>query len=83
MGKSIPPDLDDGSIRAALAKAGARPEAISHRSHFYDSGVVFFNGESVPIRRVSGVDWSAEAPSSPHSRGLKATHRVCVTGTAS
>ncbi len=52
----------DGPIMAAVAKAGVRPEVVSLRSHFYLGGELFFNGESVRIRRVSGVDWSREGP---------------------
>jgi putative ABC transport system permease protein len=50
----------DGPIMAAVANAGVHPEVVSLRSHFYNDGVLFFNGESVRIRRVSGVDWSSE-----------------------
>ena len=50
----------DRFIVDGIARAGIRPAAISHRTHFGADGVVFFTGESVRIRRVIGMDWSAE-----------------------
>lgn len=47
-------------IQEAIRKAGVHPAAVSHRTHFGADGVVFFNGESVRIRRVIGMDWAAE-----------------------
>jgi len=52
----------DRFILNAISRSGVRPLAISHRTHLGGSGVVFFNGESVTMRRVIGMDWSAEAP---------------------
>jgi putative ABC transport system permease protein len=60
------PAEQDRLIMAAIAKAGVHPQVISHRTHFGNyngaDGVVYFNGESVRIRRVIGMDWSAEGP---------------------
>jgi putative ABC transport system permease protein len=52
----------DRIIERAISTSGVRPLAISHRTHLGGSGVVFFNGESVTMRRVIGMDWSAEGP---------------------
>ncbi len=55
---------EDRLIMAAIARAGVRPAVISHRTHFGNysgaDGVVYFNGESVRVRRMIGLDWSAE-----------------------
>jgi ABC-type lipoprotein release transport system permease subunit len=51
-------------VMQAVARAVPRPVAVSHRTHFGNyngaDGVLYFNGESVRIRRVIGMDWSAE-----------------------
>jgi putative ABC transport system permease protein len=61
-----PPDMtpnqEDRFILDAISRAGVRPAAISHRTHFGVDGIVFFNGEAVRIRRVIGMDWSTEGP---------------------
>ncbi len=49
----------DRFIVDAIRRSGVHPLAVSHRTHLPD-GVVFFNGESVTMRRVIGMDWSAE-----------------------
>lgn len=54
------PEQQDSDIREAMTRAGVRPSAISHRTHFGNDGVVFCNGESVRIRRVIGMDWATE-----------------------
>ena len=41
-------------------RSGVRAAAISHRTHYGVDGIVFFNGESVPMRRVIGMDWATE-----------------------
>ncbi|MFI5369331.1 MAG: ABC transporter permease, partial [Spirochaetia bacterium] len=52
---------DEGRfIQEALVRAGIRPAAVSFRTHLGSRGVVFSNGESVQIRRVIGMDWTAE-----------------------
>jgi ABC-type lipoprotein release transport system permease subunit len=51
---------EDRFVLDAIDRVRARPAAISHRTHFGADGVVFFNGESVRIRRVIGMDWSTE-----------------------
>ncbi len=56
------PAEQDRLIMAAVARSGVRAEAISHRTHFGVDGIVFFNGESVGLRRVIGMDWSTEGP---------------------
>ena len=60
------PSQVDRLITAAIAKTGVQPAAISHRTHFGNlngaDGTVYFNGESVRIRRVIGMDWSTEGP---------------------
>jgi putative ABC transport system permease protein len=53
-------DRQDAFIRGAISRAGVRASAISHRTIFGADGIVFFNGESVRIRRVIGMDWTAE-----------------------
>jgi putative ABC transport system permease protein len=50
----------DQFILEAISRSGVRPAAISHRTHLGGEGVVFFNGESVTMRRVIGLDWAAE-----------------------
>jgi len=50
----------DRFILGALAASGVHPVAVSHRTHLGGEGVVFFNGESVTMRRVIGMDWDAE-----------------------
>jgi putative ABC transport system permease protein len=50
----------DKVILEAISRSGVRPAAISHRTHLGGEGVVFFNGESVTMRRVIGLDWAAE-----------------------
>jgi putative ABC transport system permease protein len=50
----------DPVIMAAIARAGISPSAVSHRTHFGADGIMFFNGESVRLRRVIGMDWSSE-----------------------
>jgi ABC-type lipoprotein release transport system permease subunit len=63
-GKDIPPDVDlaeqDRFILDAITRSGVRPAAVSRRTHLGVEGVVFFNGESVTMRRVIGMDWDAE-----------------------
>jgi len=58
------PAAEDRLILAAIAKTGVQPAAVSHRTHFGNyggaDGVVYFNGESVRVRRVIGMDWPAE-----------------------
>ncbi len=54
-------EQQDRFILDAIARSGVRPLAVSHRTHLGGSGVVFFNGESVTMRRVIGLDWAAEA----------------------
>jgi ABC-type lipoprotein release transport system permease subunit len=58
----LSPAEQDRFIQDAIVRAGVRPSAISHRTHFWPDGVVFYNGESVRIRRVIGMDWSTEGP---------------------
>lgn len=53
---------EDRLIMEAISRSGVRPLAVSHRTHLGGSGVVFFNGESVTMRRVIGMDWSSEGP---------------------
>jgi putative ABC transport system permease protein len=50
----------DAFIMDAISRARVRASAVSHRTLFGADGVVFFNGESVRIRRVIGMDWAAE-----------------------
>lgn len=52
----------DRFIMDAISRSGVHALAISRRTHLGGSGVVFFNGESVTMRRVIGMDWTAEAP---------------------
>ena len=63
-GKDAPPDVDlaeqDRFILDAITRSGVRPAAVSRRTHLGVEGVVFFNGESVTMRRVIGMDWDAE-----------------------
>lgn len=56
----LPPPVEDRFIMEAIAGTGFHPAAISHRTHLGAYGIVFSNGESVNIRRVIGMDWSAE-----------------------
>ena len=51
---------EDRFILDAISSSGVSPAAISHRTHLGGDGVVFFNGESVMMRRVIGLDWAAE-----------------------
>jgi putative ABC transport system permease protein len=50
----------DRFILEAISRSGAGPAAISHRTHLGSAGIVFFNGESITMRRVIGLDWAAE-----------------------
>lgn len=63
-GKDVPPVAElveqDRFIFDAIRSAGVRPAALSRRTHLGVDGVVFFNGESVTMRRVIGMDWDAE-----------------------
>ena len=52
----------DRFILDAIRRSGVHPAAISHRTHLGVDGVVFFNGESVTMRRVIGMDWGTEGP---------------------
>ncbi|MGA2612683.1 MAG: FtsX-like permease family protein [Spirochaetia bacterium] len=55
---------EDALIRSAIARIGILPSVVSYRTHFGNywgvDGTVFFNGESVNLRRVIGFDWSSE-----------------------
>jgi ABC-type lipoprotein release transport system permease subunit len=51
----------DRFILEAISRSGVSPAAFSHRTHLGSSGVVFFNGESLSMRRVIGLDWASEA----------------------
>jgi ABC-type lipoprotein release transport system permease subunit len=51
---------EDSLILSAIARAGITPSAIAHRTHFGADGILFFNGESLRLRRVIGFDWSSE-----------------------
>ncbi len=55
------PAEEDGIIMEAISRSGLRPEAIAHRTHYGGDGILFANGESVLIRRIIGMDWSAES----------------------
>ena len=50
---------EDRLVLDAISRSGVRPLAVSHRTHLGE-GVVFFNGESIAMRRVIGMDWPAE-----------------------
>src|SRR5271157_2268600 len=58
----------DRFITEAVTRSGVRAVAISHRTHLgagvlsTAEGSVFFNGESVKMRRVIGLDWASESP---------------------
>ena len=51
---------EDRFILQAINRSGVRSAAISHRTHLGGEGVVFYNGESVTMRRVIGLDWGTE-----------------------
>ncbi len=63
----VPISAEDRFITEAITRSGVSPAAISHRTHLgagvlsTAEGSVFFNGESVTMRRVIGLDWAAEA----------------------
>ena len=57
---------DDRYVMDAIAHSGVAPAAISHRTHLGVDGVVFFNGESVTMRRVIGLDWASEGSMIEH-----------------
>ncbi len=63
-GTGIVTAAQDKLVMEAITRTGARPAAVSHRTHFGNyngaDGVVYFNGESVRVRRVIGMDWPAE-----------------------
>jgi len=50
----------DRAITDAIHRSGVKSAATSHRYYYGAEGVVFFNGESVPMRRVIGMDWKTE-----------------------
>ena len=50
---------EDRLVLDAISHSGVSPLAISHRTHLGE-GVAFFNGESIAMRRVIGLDWPAE-----------------------
>jgi putative ABC transport system permease protein len=51
---------EDRFLQEAIAQTGLNPAAIAHRTQVGDEGIVFSNGESLKLRRVIGMDWSAE-----------------------
>ncbi len=54
---------DEALIRTAIAQSGIdQIRAIVRRTHVYDTGFLFFNGERRPLRRIIGLDWSAASP---------------------
>ncbi|HUW40814.1 MAG TPA: FtsX-like permease family protein [Rectinemataceae bacterium] len=53
---------DEAPILKAIGNSGVKPEIISRRVLYGNDGVVFFNGDSVRMRRVIGMDWSVEGP---------------------
>jgi putative ABC transport system permease protein len=64
LGKDARPTVDmaaaDQFVLDAIRRSGVAPAAVSHRTHLGIQGVAFFNGESVTMRRVIGLDWGAE-----------------------
>jgi putative ABC transport system permease protein len=64
LGKDARPAADmaaaDQFVIDAIRRSGITPAAVSHRTHLGTQGVAFFNGESVTMRRVIGLDWAAE-----------------------
>ncbi|MDA8426562.1 MAG: FtsX-like permease family protein [Treponema sp.] len=53
---------DEGPVLKAIENSGVRPEIVARRVLYGNDGVVFFNGDSVRMRRVIGMDWSVEGP---------------------
>ncbi|MGO8695142.1 MAG: ABC transporter permease [Rectinemataceae bacterium] len=53
---------DEASILEAVARSGVRPRIVARRVLYGNDGIVFFNGESVGMRRVIGMDWAVEGP---------------------
>ena len=63
-GADVPQSADlaeqDRFILDAIHRSGVQPAALSRRTHLGVDGLVFFNGESVTMRRVIGLDWASE-----------------------
>ncbi len=54
---------DPAALRLALSRAGIRPSEVVQREIAGDNEpTLFFNGESLRMRRISGVDFGVEAP---------------------
>jgi putative ABC transport system permease protein len=51
---------DEPAILEAIARSGVHPEIIARRVLYGNDGIVFFNGDSVRMRRVVGMDWAVE-----------------------
>jgi ABC-type lipoprotein release transport system permease subunit len=74
-------------LAAALEKVGFRPSIVAKREIAGDNEpTLFFNGQSFKVRRVSGVDFEAEAPvfaklafSAGGVAGLKGTNAILVS----
>ncbi len=50
----------DRFILDAISRSGIHPAAVSRRTHLGNQAAVFFNGESIELRRVIGMDWAME-----------------------
>jgi putative ABC transport system permease protein len=76
-----------GRIVAAMERAGFKPSTVVKREIAGDNEpTLFFNGQSFKVRRVSGVDFEAEAPifaklafSAGGVAGLKGTNAILVS----
>jgi ABC-type lipoprotein release transport system permease subunit len=76
-----------GRIVAAIEKAGFKPSIVARREIAGDNEpTLFFNGESFKVRRVSGVDFEAEAPvfaklafTAGGAAGLEGTNAILVS----
>jgi putative ABC transport system permease protein len=52
---------DRDSLFAALKDSGIRPRLVVRRTNYFENGILFFGGESIRQKRVTGVDWNAES----------------------
>ncbi len=51
---------DHAALLAAVKKAGIDATRCVRRTHYYENGLIFFNGYSVRQKVIAGIDWAAE-----------------------
>lgn len=51
---------DHAALLAAVKEAGIDANRIVRRTHYFENGLIFFNGYSARQKVVAGIDWAAE-----------------------